>query len=87
MENKSIENLKSSKLEEDGLSESILDEISVNSVPLMPFQKKYRFSGAHDKSSPVIETINEDKLSLAEAEALTYFKERLKRVSKIPLNK
>jgi len=61
-------------------------ELSVNGKPMMPFNKEYWLPSG-DAGEPSIETIGNDGPDLSDTDALKYFKEKLVKVSKIPLSR
>ncbi len=61
-------------------------ELSTNGRPMMPFNKEYWLPEG-DAGSPQIETIGGDGPDLSDTDSLNYFKENLRRVSKIPMNR
>jgi hypothetical protein len=61
-------------------------ELKTNGRPMMPFNKEYWLPEG-DAGSPQIETIGGDGPDLSDTDSLKYFKENLRRVSKIPMNR
>jgi hypothetical protein len=61
-------------------------ELKVNGKPMMPFNKEYWLPSG-DAGEPTIETIGNDGPDLSDTDALKYFREKLIKVSKIPLSR
>jgi hypothetical protein len=61
-------------------------ELKVNGKPMMPFNKEYWLPSG-EAGEPTIETIGNDGPDLSDTEALKYFREKLIKVSKIPLSR
>jgi hypothetical protein len=61
-------------------------ELSVNGKPMMQFSKEY-WLPSKDNESPEIETMGGDGPDLSDTDALKYFREKLIKVSKIPLSR
>jgi len=61
-------------------------ELKVNGKAMMPFNKEYWLPSG-DAGEPTIETIGNDGPDLSDTEALKYFREKLIKVSKIPLSR
>jgi hypothetical protein len=61
-------------------------ELKVNGKAMMPFNKEYWFPSG-DAGEPTIETIGNDGPDLSDTDALKYFREKLIKVSKIPLSR
>jgi len=61
-------------------------ELKVNGKAMMPFNKEYWLPSG-DAGEPTIETIGNDGPDLSDTDALKYFREKLIKVSKIPLSR
>ena len=61
-------------------------ELKVNGKSMMPFNKEYWLPSG-EAGEPTIETIGNDGPDLSDTEALKYFREKLIKVSKIPLSR
>lgn len=61
-------------------------ELKVNGKPMMPFNKEYWFPSG-EGGEPQIETIGNDGPDLSDTNALKYFREKLIKVSKIPMSR
>lgn len=61
-------------------------ELKVNGKPMMPFNKEYWLPEG-EAGTPTIETIGNDGPDLSDTEALKYFREKLIKVSKIPMSR
>lgn len=61
-------------------------ELKVNGKTMMPFNKEYWLPES-DNGSPQVENIGNDGPDLSDTEALKYFREKLIKVSKIPLSR
>lgn len=61
-------------------------ELKVNGRPMMPFNKEYWLPSG-DAGEPTIENIGNDGPDLSDTDALKYFREKLIKVSKIPLSR
>ena len=60
--------------------------LKVDGKPMMQFNKEY-WLPSKDNESPEIETLGGDGPDLSDTEALKYFSDKLKQVSKIPFNR
>lgn len=61
-------------------------ELKVNGKSMMPFNKEYWLPSG-DAGEPQIETIGNDGPDLSDTDALKYFREKLIKVSKIPMSR
>lgn len=61
-------------------------ELKVNGKAMMPFNKEYWLPSG-EAGEPTIETIGNDGPDLSDTDALKYFREKLIKVSKIPLSR
>lgn len=61
-------------------------ELKVNGKAMMPFNKEYWLPSG-ESGEPTIETIGNDGPDLSDTDALKYFREKLIKVSKIPLSR
>jgi hypothetical protein len=61
-------------------------ELKVNGRPMMPFNKEYWLPSG-EAGEPTIENIGNDGPDLSDTDALKYFREKLIKVSKIPLSR
>jgi len=61
-------------------------ELKVNGKSMMPFNKEYWLPSG-DAGEPTIETIGNDGPDLSDTDALKYFREKMLKVSKIPLSR
>jgi hypothetical protein len=61
-------------------------DLKVNGKPMMPFNKEYWLPSG-DAGEPTIETIGSEGPDLNDTDALKYFREKLIKVSKIPLSR
>jgi hypothetical protein len=61
-------------------------ELKVNGKPMMPFNKEYWLPSG-EAGEPTIENIGNDGPDLSDTDALKYFREKLIKVSKIPLSR
>ena len=61
-------------------------ELKVNGKTMMPFNKEYWLPES-DNGTPQVENIGNDGPDLSDTEALKYFREKLIKVSKIPLSR
>jgi hypothetical protein len=60
--------------------------VSIQGKPNLPFMKQFWFP-EKDGASPTVETVGGDGPDLADTEALRYFQDKLKLVSKIPFSR
>lgn len=61
-------------------------ELKFNGKPMMPFSKEYWFP-SKDGETPEVEAVAGDGPEISDTEAVKYFSDKLKMVSKIPFNR